>query len=287
MLGGAGDAWLTRLHMMVARKLLASGWSQAEVAEILGTTQSTISRQRNRPYPGLKGSADEAVIDSWANELAQALIHLGSDIKVMRQRYVTEFQLSGNQVIRFDTTLTGTDLDEGQLRTALLRRLEWASSRLLVDTISPYLPEVGLNIAACTDEAAGAEDVCAFPGRLTRVGDTMKSIENATFGSSNHLAEVLLKARKHDRDKGAVLNLKPPMSSGKGMEVNMTSLRKACQELEWTLADAPKGKLNGKPEFCDVLIDAGEFGWEPTLYVLANNPLELVDRTHRLIASLK
>ena len=33
----------------------------------------------------------------------------------------------------------------------------------------------------------------------------------------------------------------------------------------------------------DVILDEGAFGWEPSLYILAHNPLELVDRMHRII----
>ena len=44
MLGSDGSAWLERLHMQLARNLKSSGWSQAEIADILGSTQSTISR---------------------------------------------------------------------------------------------------------------------------------------------------------------------------------------------------------------------------------------------------
>ena len=55
MLGENGMRWLERLHMQIARELRAKEWSQAEIANILGTTQSTISRQYARPLPELAG----------------------------------------------------------------------------------------------------------------------------------------------------------------------------------------------------------------------------------------
>ena len=286
MLGDGGTDWMTRLQMLVAKKLLATDWSQSETAKILGTTQSTISRLVSRQLPSLPGSADEAVIDGWANELAQALIQLGPKTKVVRQRFVTEFQLSGNQIIRFDSTLTGTDLDKGQMRTALLRRLDWASSRIMAETIQPYLPEVGMNIAACTDSPDGTNDVCAFPGRLVFINGKLRPIEAASFGSSNHLAGVLLRAKEIDRDKGSILNLRPPLAS-KGEGVDTTSIRSACSQLNWTFVEAPRGEISSTPEFCDLLLDTGGYGWEPTMYLLANNPLELVDNTHKFISALK
>ena len=36
----------------------------------------------------------------------------------------------------------------------------------------------------------------------------------------------------------------------------------------------------------DVILDEGAFGWEPALYILAHNPLELVDRMHQIIGKI-
>ncbi len=287
MLGETGSAWLTRLHMMVAKNLLSSGWSQAEVADILGTTQSTISRQVLRPLPPLAGSADEITIDRWANELSQSLLQLGPTTEVIRQRFVTEFQLTGNQIFRFDTSLTGMDLGEDQIRTALLRRLEWSCSRLSLEAIGDFLPAVGVNIAACPPDAESVDDVCAFPGRLTTVSGGIRPIEAAAYGSSKHLASVLLRARQKDSNKGAILNLYPLMKRTNNAEVNMEAIESACDELEMSCTTSKRGEVSLNTDFIDVIVDSGDFGWEPTLYVLANNPLELVDKTHQLLAKLE
>ena len=73
MLGIIGDKWLERLHQHVAKDLRTKGWSQTEIAEIMGSTQSTISRQMQKSPRQLGATADEATIDSWGNELSQAL----------------------------------------------------------------------------------------------------------------------------------------------------------------------------------------------------------------------
>ena len=36
----------------------------------------------------------------------------------------------------------------------------------------------------------------------------------------------------------------------------------------------------------DIILDEGGYGWEPSLYVLAHNPLELIDRTHQIAAHI-
>jgi len=62
---------------------------------------------------------------------------------------------------------------------------------------------------------------------------------------------------------------------------------KACEQLGYSFSLAPKAKVNENEDRFDVILDEGDFGWEPTLYVVAHNPLELVDRTHQLVAVLK
>ena len=49
MLGEVGSKWLDRLHQHVAKDLRGKGWSQTEIAGILGSTQSTISRHVQKP----------------------------------------------------------------------------------------------------------------------------------------------------------------------------------------------------------------------------------------------
>ena len=71
MLGSDGSAWLERLHMQLARNLKAASWSQADIADILGSTQSTVSRMAHRDLPNLQGTSDESTIDSWADMKSQ------------------------------------------------------------------------------------------------------------------------------------------------------------------------------------------------------------------------
>ena len=106
MLGENGDKWLNRLHMQLARELRSQGWSQMEIAAMLGTTQSTVSRQYQKPIIELPGSADALTTDGWAKEIASGLIAIGPDEPLLRQRFVIEFQFGNNQVLRYDKTLS-------------------------------------------------------------------------------------------------------------------------------------------------------------------------------------
>ena len=283
MLGMVGDKWLERLHQHVAKDLRTKGWSQHEIADLLGSTQSTISRQMQKTIRELGATADEATIDSWGNELSQALSSMGPGTQVLRQRFIVEFQFTGNHTLRFDKTLTGLDLDAGQEQRALLRRLEWAASRLDAKRIGHVIPAVGLNIASCMKGAFQTDEVAAFPGRITLVDGALRHHETPAFGTSKHLAELLLAAHAQDESKVSAMNILPPLLEN---GVDVQRIEDACTQLGYSFGMAPKGKLEAKSSKHDLLLDEGAFGWEPALYILAHNPLELIDRTHQIAAVL-
>ena len=275
MLGPDGSAWLERLHMQLARNLKAANWSQADIAQILGSTQSTISRMAHRDLPDMAGTSDESTIDGWAYEISSALKQLGPASSPSRTRFVMEIAFAPGQVLRFDKSLTGTDLDSDQEQASLLKRLEWAISRIDVSKVRTNMPAVGMNIACCLESAKSTAEVAAFPGKVTIVNGKLRHHETPKLGASNHLAGMLIDARVYDRKKTAILNIHP------GDEKE--NIEKICEDLDLNLTFATKGELVPH-QGIDVILDEGAFGWEPTLYILAYNPLELVDRMHRIIS---
>ncbi len=277
MLGDDGSTWLERLHMQLARNLKAADWSQAEIADIMGSTQSTISRMAHRDLPEMSGTSDESTIDGWAHEISMALRQLGPKAKPSRTRFVMEIAFAPGQVLRFDKSLTGTDLDSDQEQSSLLKRLEWAVSRIDVNRLKNRMPAVGMNIACCLETARSTAEVAAFPGKITIVGGKIRHHETPQFGASKHLASMLIDSRVYDKSKTAILNVQPGAEKEK--------IETICEDLDLNLTFAPKGDLIPH-QGIDVILDEGAFGWEPSLYILAHNPLELVDRMHRIISLL-
>ena len=283
MLGQVGSKWLDRLHQQLAKELRVNGWSQMDIAKATGSTQSTVSRQIMKPVVSLGASADETTVDGWAKELAQSLAQFGPEANVLRQRLVFEFQFGGNQTLRYDKTLTGMNLDDDQAGRALLRRLEWATGRLDLRRLANYMPAVGMNIAACLPDAEEPAQVAAYPGRMTLVDNVLRRHETPELGASNHLAKVLLQARAIDSEKCAILNLRPPTLDGM---VDQGDINYISDELDYKLGLAPKGDLQHHEGRLDIILDEGAFGWEPSLYILAPNPMDLIDRAHAIIDAM-
>ena len=67
---------------------------------------------------------------------------------------------------------------------------------------------------------------------------------------------------------------------------DIDSVQEACNQLSWELADADRSGLEESNAQIDVILDIGDFGWEPSLYILGASPLDVVDRCHTLIKTL-
>ena len=256
------------------------GWSQMNIASILGTTQSTISRQYQKGIVDLPGSADELTVDGWAKEIAGGLLSIGQTEELLRQRFIVEFQFTGNQVLRFDKTLTGLDLEVDQNEHALIRRLEWAIGRLDSRLLLPVLPKVGMNIAACLNSATSPQDVAAVPGKINAVEGELRTHGKPQFGSSKHLAEMLLEARKNDSSKSAIMNIRPLVITKE--QTSMLSKKHATNSVGNLLTlIVLVSKIQAQPSMSSLTLD---LDGNPAL-CRWNKPLD-VDRCHRLINAL-
>ena len=141
-----------------------------------------------------------------------------------------------------------------------------------------------MNIAACLHTATTVAEVAAVPGKITSVDGELRTHGKPQFGSSKHLAEMLLEAKKIDDAKCAIINIRPP---GDYEGTDIDAVQEACNQLGWSLADADRNGMEHSESEVDVILDIGDFGWEPSLYVLGASPLEVVDRCHRLVKTLE
>ena len=283
MLGDTGLQWAERLHQQLAKELKARGWSQTDIADLIGTTQSTVSRQLTKPTQSLPASSDEVVVDDWAHELAESLNRLGPRTEVIRHRIVLELTMSNNQTLRYDKTLSGLHMDDNQAMQAVLRRLEWATARFDVKRLEGYMPAVGLNVAASNGIVTSPQNVAAYPGRMTVVDGRLHRHDTAVFGASTHLANLLIQAQGNDPSIGAIMNIRPPMLDGM---VDRGDIDYISDELGFSVGLSVRGTIQSTDENITLLIDEGDFGWEPSMYILGKTPADLVDRCHVIIDAM-
>jgi len=102
--------------------------------------------------------------------------------------------------------------------SALLRDAEkgraleevWTAARLLVNNkkFVKLLPEVGTNIAMALPGAKTREEIVGLSGRIVRTGDMAHLTGFPVLGGSEHVANVVLMAMRHDSNIRASLNFR-------------------------------------------------------------------------------
>jgi hydroxymethylpyrimidine/phosphomethylpyrimidine kinase len=133
--------------------------------------------------------------------------------------------------------------------------------------------------------------VAAFPGRLVRLGETIGSVSGPAFGSSRHIANIILTAMRHD----------PRYRSAMNIRFSETRVRQ-CQALGWKVGafdrtqepDDIKKREGSSLEWGtetvlsegagmpDVIYDRGDMGKEAMIRVLGKTPDEVVAKVLQL-----
>ncbi len=270
MFGPNGQSWLARLHSIIASKLTDNGWSQGQISELLGTTQSTVSRWSTRPHTPLESPEDEIAIDKFANEIVSKLVSVGAPTSTM----TISVEIGGISPWAASTSIATTSVGEKGDRARIISSLHQFAANLSEIPIE-LLPAVGTNIAVATEGAKTRQDVAAFPGRLIMNSRFQKSLIPPQFGSSKHLSALLLRLKELGGHSKAIIHLKP---------CSANQLKKFVESQELSLGYVPKGEVS---EVADVLLDEGDFGWEPSLYITAKDTEELFHRLETLLQFLR
>ncbi len=169
----------------------------------------------------------------------------------------------------------------------VLLALEQAAQFFCRHPVRPLIPEVQSNLAYALPYAQNHQEVAAFPGRIVALGEGAKVVGCPQFGTSRHVANIVLAAMRYDPQKRAALNirfreayLKQAQDLGlKWAEFSRAEEPKDIKEREGsTLAwgvDLVCQRLGYVP---DLIADRGEVGKEPMIRILGKDPLEVVKK---------
>ncbi|MFQ5894183.1 MAG: bifunctional hydroxymethylpyrimidine kinase/phosphomethylpyrimidine kinase, partial [Nitrospinota bacterium] len=166
-------------------------------------------------------------------------------------------------------------------RAHVLASLQAALERLKTAGVGPLVPEVQSNLGYALPEAQDRQEVAAFPGRLHRVGETLRELAPPAFGASRHVASIILAAMRHDPSVRAAMNLryekallaacrKAKLAVGTFDRANEPSSvrRREGASLEWGTREA----IRQAGRVPDVIYDTGGHGKEPMLRILGRSP---------------
>jgi predicted fused transcriptional regulator/phosphomethylpyrimidine kinase/predicted transcriptional regulator len=276
------DEFLPTFRSMLAEDLREKGFTQSEVADLLGISQSAVSKYS---HGGVSGH-EEIVADTRVRDLVSRLSEGLANGEMSRIQALAETEILIRQLERgdllatmheesmpglaaydgdfsihdADSSLRATERTLTSVRRGL-RILENASG------FASLIPAVGSNLVECLPDATSIDDVVAIPGRILDVKGRATVPSEPEFGASGHVASVLLVARAAGSDARAALNVQfSPEIIEHVEEMGMTT---AAFDPETDLSVAVSDAFADGP--ADVLYQSGGFGIEPAIYLLATD----------------
>jgi predicted fused transcriptional regulator/phosphomethylpyrimidine kinase/predicted transcriptional regulator len=278
------DEFLPTFRSMLAEALRERGLTQSEVANLLGISQSAVSKyvhgevERNDRL--LSDRRMEELVERLAGGLAsgemspvQALVEAEVFVRQLEQadtlaqlheqKMPALAEYGDDRFAIHDPESTVRAAEE--VLTSLRRGVRILEN---TDDFPGLVPAVGSNLAECLPDADAIEDVAAVPGRILDLEGTTAVPADPEFGVSEHVASVLLAARAGGSDARATLNVR----YGPDIVETLTDAGYTAVEFDADAALEPAiaGVLADRPD-ADVLYQTGGFGVEPILYVLAED----------------
>jgi len=284
------EEFLPTYRSMLASELRDRGLTQREVADALGISQSAVSKYAHGDVaPNARIAADERVqelVAEVASGLAtgemtrvQTLIetevlirHLEDDLLARLHEAEMPELVAHEEPIRIhdpEGELRARERVRSDLRRGL-RNLENTSG------VAGLVPNVGSNLVACLPDATDIDDVAGVPGRIVDVKGRATVPADPEFGVSEHVASVLLTARRAGNPARAAMNVRYDPSIVETLtDAGLTTVEFDPERLQ-DLDDA-------RVEDAEVLYHTGGYGIEPIVYVLGSDVDAVVNRIRELL----
>jgi len=278
------EEFLPTYRSLLAEALRERGLTQSEVADLLGLSQSAVSKYVHGDVATNERLAgDERVLDL-VERLADGLVE-GSmtPVQALVETEVVIRQLEAGDVLAqlhaeavpeladhdggaFDVHDPDSTIRTAERALASVRR----GLTVLENTtgFAGHIPAVGSNLVEALPGADGIDDVAAVPGRLIDLKGRVEVPAEPEFGASEHVANVLLAARAAGSDARGAINVR--YDPGLIERLESTGRTTAEFDAETPIEDGIAAALSAQPE-ASVLYQTGGFGIEPVAYVLGTD----------------
>ena len=274
------EEFLPTFRTMLAGELRERGRTQSEVADLLGISQSAVSKYAH----GEVDVNDEIAGDDRVAELVERLADGLSNGDMSRVQALVETEVLIRQLERGDllahlheeayppiATYDGP-LDihdpEGEFRmTERVRSSVRRGVRTLENTsgFASLIPAVGSNLVEALPDATTIDGVAGVPGRILDIKGRATVPGEPEFGVSEHVASLLLAARNGGSEARAAINVRYDPDIIESLEVAGYTTAEFDAETDPETAVAEV--VAEKPDI-DVLYQTVGFGIEPVCYLL-------------------
>jgi predicted fused transcriptional regulator/phosphomethylpyrimidine kinase/predicted transcriptional regulator len=286
------DEFLPTVRSMLAEDLRDRGFTQSEVADALGISQSAVSK-----YAAGDVARHEAIV---ADERVRDLVERVGEgfasgdltpVAALVEIEVLIRQLEEGDLLadlhedampalaEADVEFSVHDPDSGlrereRVLTSVRRGLRTLTN---ASGFAGLIPNVGANVAECTADAATVDDVAAIPGRLVDVKGRAMVPGEPEFGVSEHVATVLLAAREAGANVRGAVNLRYDPATVDALAADRPTVEfDAERPTREAVADAVAAADLPTDEGTETLVlyQTGAVGVEPIVYVLAPTAAE-------------
>jgi len=180
-------------------------------------------------------------------------------------------------------------------RLHVVENLKAAYKKLQKNKIGNLIPEVHSNLGYALPFSENFEDVAAFPGRITKLNDSIATFSGPEFGSSQHIASIILTLLKYNPNFRSAMNIRfseEIIQTCKHIGFQVRSFDRADEpqkikqqegsSLEWGTQEV---LMQG--EIPDIIFDRGDVGKEPMVRVIGKNPDEVVKKVLKISKEIK
>lgn len=281
-----GERVLPAVRQAVAKILVKEkGYSQSRAADLLGITQAMVSKYVSGAIKTLDDPIQDD-IDELAYEIADVLEQPGEGTRLLCSRCLTwreSLKLCGLHKTQSDIEECRACINLGRSsnpRNVVLHTLTRAVELLIDENIVELIPQVRSNIAMCTPDPAGPQDVASVPGRLIVVRGRLVSPTDPEFNASRHTTEFLLHIHEIVPVIRALINIR-----------YSSDIVSMCRKHGLSVYLAPRRgerlDIGGVDERTDCIVDEGDFGIEPCIYVVGSDALDVARKTVGIHSMLK
>jgi len=281
---------MPKFRIKLAKKLSSYGWTQKEIGRLLGVSQPMVSEliSSHDPKGELSKEAEllaqeifsavkseksiEEILERFCRTCKFLKIH-GNLCPVHRKVY--SVLPPGCMVCK--VTEVPLDIKEDALSDMI-------SAMRMIEDNAPVLmklyPEVGINLARASGR--GLKEILGVPGRIVKYKGGLKAFSGPEPGASQHNGVVLERVMSSYPEIRAVMNLRHVDGLERVLEdmgLRYGRIRRApgkkspeFREKE-LLEEVGRMCTAGRP---DVIVDPGEFGIEPAVYILGGSAVEAV-----------
>ncbi|SFR91866.1 hypothetical protein SAMN05216559_0979 [Halomicrobium zhouii] len=290
------DEFLPTFRSMLAEELRERSLTQSEVADLLGISQSAVSKYVHGDVERNQRLLEDKPLQDLVERLAEGLA--SGDVTpvqalVETEVFVRELEHGGLLAQLHEEAVPELADYEGEFAVhdadSRMRQAERTLSDVrqglrVVENTSGFtglIPAVGSNLVQALPDADGVDDVAGVPGRIVDVKGRATIPAEPEFGVSAHVASVLLAARAAGNDALATVNVHYDEELVEDLESTghtAVEFDGETTDLQTAVGDA----LADDPD-ADVLYQTGGFGVEPIVYVLGADARAVAETVRDLV----